>query len=91
MAVPQPTKKVTSGPEHVALFMDLCAVLKKHEDAGMHPTTMLAIVANFLGKLMAMQDQTKLTSADVTKLVNENIIMGNQQIVAELMQSQGQA
>ena len=43
------------------------------------PQAMLAILANFAGKLIGMQDFTRLTLRDALEIVKQNIKIGNQE------------
>lgn len=80
---------VTATGEHEAAYQDMCAVLKRHEH--LRPDEMLAVAANFIGKLIAMQDQRTMTLDRAWQIVRANIESGNKQAVDELMQSKGQA
>jgi hypothetical protein len=68
--------------EHEAAYQDLVALINRHP--GLSAIELLAVAANMVGKLMAMQDQRKLTVDEVKELVAKNIEGGNQQVIAVL-------
>ncbi len=77
-------------PEHEVAYQDLVALVRKHA----HELTameLLAVAANMLGKLVAMQDQRTVMPAIAMALVAKNVEMGNQQVLDELQRSRGQA
>lgn len=74
------TRKATE--KHEALYQELIAVLGKHD---LNPEEMLAVIANLVGKLIAWQDQSKYTSAQVLKVVTQNIELGNQQVIEQML------
>ncbi len=51
----------------------------------------LAIAANMVGKLIAMQDQRTMTSEIALQTVIENLTAGNEEATAELQNSKGSA
>lgn len=76
-----------SKPEHEVFYQDLVKLLDKH--AGKLPAIeMLAVAANLVGKLLAMQDQRKVTPALAVETVARNIEQGNQQAIEELTRGQ---
>lgn len=75
---------------HEVAYQDLLALVRKHEKR-MTPLELLAVAANVVGKLIAMQDQTATTPEQAMQVVATNIEHGNAQIVAELMKTQGKA
>jgi hypothetical protein len=81
-------KNVRARREHEVAFADLLALLAKHADK-IDAEEMLAIAANMLGKLVAMQDQRKMTREKAMNLIVENIEVGNQQAIEDLMNSKG--
>lgn len=50
----------------------------------------LAITSNFLGQLIALQDKIRFTSEMVMEIVFENIQVGNQESVNQLLLSKPQ-
>ncbi len=74
--------------EHEVAYQDLVALCSKHA-ANLSAAEILAIAANMLGKLVAMQDQREMTPAQAMELVAKNIECGNQQVVEQLSRSVG--
>ena len=79
-----------AGPEHEKIFQDFCKVLKKYADK-LTAAEMLAIVSNMVGKLLAQQDQRKMSAEQALQIVRANIEIGNRQMIDELMNSKGSA
>ncbi len=75
---------------HEVAYQDLVALVNKHADA-MTPIEILAVAANMVGKIVAMQDQRIVSPALAMETVARNIEHGNQQVLAELMKSEGAA
>lgn len=80
----------TPRPEHEVAYQDLCKLLNKHADK-VTALELLAIGANMLGKLAAMQDQRKMTPEMVMEVISRNITLGNQQVLDNLQKSKGSA
>lgn len=75
---------------HEDFYQDLAALLKKH--AGhLSALEMLAVASNAVGKIVALQDQRTTTPEQALEIVARNIEHGNQQTIAELMNSTGTA
>jgi hypothetical protein len=77
-------------PEHEVLYQDLCALLAKHAGQ-LNAAETLAVAANMLGKLVAMQDQRTMTPAQAMEIVAMNIENGNKQVLDQLAASKGSA
>ncbi len=77
-------------PEHEVAYRDLVALVRKHADK-LTAMELLAVAANMLGKLVALQDQRTITPAMAMDLVAKNVEMGNQQVLDELQHSRGRA
>ena len=75
-------------PKHEVLYQELVDLLKKHADE-LDSLEMLAIAANMLGKLVAMQDQRKVTSDMGMEVVGKNIELGNRQVLKQLANTKG--
>lgn len=75
-------------PEHEVLYQDLCQLVNKHADK-LSPQELLAVAANMLGKLIALQDQRKITPKLALQIVSQNIEHGNQQVIEQLAKSSG--
>lgn len=52
---------------------------------------LLAIAANMVGKLIAMQDQRTITPRRAMDLVVMNLEIGNQQVMASISNTKGNA
>lgn len=76
-------KPILPNPEHEVAYQDLVDLVRKHADK-VDAIEMLAIAANMLGKLVAMQDQRAYTSAQVMEMVAKNIEHGNLEMVKKL-------
>lgn len=75
-------------PEHEIAFQDIVALWSRHADK-LDAIDLLAIAANALGKLVALQDQRKFTSEQIMAMVAENIALGNKQVLEQLSQTVG--
>ena len=78
--------RIEANQQDQDIFKDLMGLLNKHKD---YPKEqLLALSANIVGRLIACQDQ----QSDVEyymQIVSANIEQGNQEMIAELMNSQG--
>lgn len=81
------TKRQQPTAEQQEFRNDLIGVLRKYQH--MRPDEMLAIASYFVGQLVAMQDQRKLTPAMAMQVVADNIEAGNQHAINELAGAQG--
>lgn len=77
-----PFKHIKPSPVHTAFRDDMVGMLRKHQH--LPPDEMLAVASYFIGQLVAMQDQRKLTPAMAMQIVANNIEAGNQHTIAEL-------
>lgn len=77
-------------PEHEVAYQDLCALVNKHADK-LSAMELLAVAANMVGKLVALQDHRKVTPSMVMDVVAQNIEHGNQQVLDQIAQSKGRA
>ena len=75
-------------PEHEVLYQDLCKLIGKHGDK-VSAQEMLAVAANMLGKLVAMQDQRVMSPAMAMEIVAQNLEHGNKMAVDQLANSKG--
>lgn len=71
-------------PEHEVAYQDLANLLRKHA-ANLSSLEMLAVGANMVGKLIALQDQRTVTPELAMKIVAANIEMGNQHVIGDLV------
>jgi hypothetical protein len=74
---------VPAKPEYEVAYQDLVDLLRKHADK-VSAEEMLAICANMLGKLIAMQDQRTMTRERAMQTVGANIELGNQHVINDL-------
>lgn len=77
-------------PEHEVAYQELNALIGKHA-AQVSAVEMLAIAANVVGKIIALQDQRTMTPDKAMTIVAINIELGNQQVLDELQKSKGSA
>jgi hypothetical protein len=63
--------------------------LKEQMPPDMPAQRILAIVSQFVGQLIALQDQRKITSDMALQIVQENIEIGNQAALMTLMEPEG--
>lgn len=77
-------------PEHVVAYDELIALVRRHADK-MTALELLAVAANMLGKLIAMQDQRYVSSDRALAIVRENINLGNKQALQEISNPTGSA
>lgn len=77
------TRVMMAKPEHKIVFDDLIALCSKHADK-VTKLELLAVAANMLGKLVALQDQRYVSSQKAMAVVIENMQAGNGEAVASL-------
>lgn len=77
-------------PEHEIAYQDLCALVNKHAGK-LSAMELLAVASNMLGKLVALQDQRKVSPALAMEVVAQNIEHGNKMVLDQLMQSKGRS
>jgi hypothetical protein len=70
-------------PEHEVAYQDLCALVNRHAGK-LSSLELLAVAANMIGKLVALQDQRSVTPAQAMEVVAKNIEQGNQQVLEQL-------
>lgn len=81
---------VAPKAEHEVAYQDLCGLVAKHAD-DMSALELLAVAANMVGKLVAMQDQRTITPARAMEIVAKNIEIGNTQVIEKLNDTEGHA
>ena len=74
---------------HHAFLLDLKAVIGKHQQ--LSAMEMLAVTAQLVGTLIALQDQQKMTPEMAMDLVAKNIEAGNQEAIANVFKTAGRA
>lgn len=75
---------IFASPKYEIAYADLVALVQKHA-AAMSAVEMLAVAANMVGKLVAMQDQRKITPKQAMEVVAKNVEVGNQQVIEILL------
>lgn len=83
-------KTLIARPEHEVAYQDLNDLLRKHADKLSKPE-LLAVAANLVGKIAALQDQRTMTSEQVMEIVCVNLERGNAQVVERLGDTAGSA
>lgn len=68
---------------HRVAYEEVMALLKKHT-ADVSALEMLAVAANLVGKLIALQDKRTTTVALAMKTIEKNIQIGNAEAIAML-------
>ena len=77
-------------PEHEIAYQDICALVNKHADK-LTPLELLAVAANMIGKLIALQDQRTTSRELAMETIVQNIEYGNQQVIDQISNSKGSA
>lgn len=83
MITQQPT------PELIAFMDDLKAAIGRHTH--LSAMQMLAVASQFVGNLIALQDQQKVTATMALDLVEQNIQIGNAGAIEDLLNTRGSA
>jgi hypothetical protein len=78
-----PIKRSGAQDAHKVAYQELIALVTRHKDA-LDAVDMLAVAANIVGKIIAMQDQRVMTRAACMEVVARNIEEGNAEVVAAL-------
>lgn len=76
--------------EHQAVLDELTAILKKHTK-DLDAAEVLAVAANMVGKIIALQDQRTMTPRRAMEIVIKNIEHGNAEAFRHLSESRGSA
>jgi hypothetical protein len=77
-----------TNPEHEVAFQELCDLVRKHSE-DLSALEVLAVAANVVGKLVAMQDQRTTTPEVAMEIVARNIELGNEQVLQHLQDVKG--
>lgn len=77
-------------PEHEVAYADLVALVSKHAGK-LTSLEVLAIAANMVGKLVALQDQRTITPQIAMETVAQNLEAGNQDVLDQLSKTAGRA
>jgi hypothetical protein len=75
-------------PEHEVAYQDICELVSKHANK-LSAQELLAVAANMLGKLVAMQDQRTMSPAMAMEIVAQNLEHGNLDVIKQLTNSVG--
>jgi hypothetical protein len=82
------SRVVTPKLQHEAAYEEIAVLLDRYAGT-MTALEMLAVAANLVGKLVALQDQRVTTPAQAMEVVALNIELGNKQVIEELAGSVG--
>jgi len=69
-------------------FQSILDLIREHEDF-VTSVELLAIAANIVGKLIALQNQNEITPDEVMEIVSKNIEIGNAQALDEMNNHNG--
>lgn len=81
-------KSYEPGPQHKALKDGLDALMRKHGEK-LSDQEILALMSQFVGMLIALQDQRILTPSQAMEIVASNIEIGNRLVIEDLMRGKG--
>jgi hypothetical protein len=81
---------LNARPEHEVLYQELAALVNKYADK-ISRAEILAVAANMVGKIIALQDQRTMTREMALEIVIKNVEAGNQQIMEHVSNSKGSA
>lgn len=81
-------KILQARPAHEVVYQDLCALVNRHA-AKMTSVEILAVAANMVGKLLALQDQRTMTKDMALDVIIKNIEYGNQQVLNNILNNTG--
>ena len=84
---PPTSRIVEAKPEHEVAYLELGELVGRHARE-MTALEMLAVAANMVGKLVAMQDQSKVSPERVMETVARNVELGNRQVLDALLDEQ---
>lgn len=73
---------------HRGAYDDVCALLRKHAGT-LDGLELLAVAANIVGKLVALQDQRTVTPAQALEVVARNIELGNREALETVSRPAG--
>ena len=77
-----------ASPAHEVTYRELLALLSSHSDE-LNAEQLLAIAANVVGKLIAMQDKSTMTLDRAMQTVLANIQQGNAEVMAQTHTEEG--
>jgi hypothetical protein len=76
-------KVLVTESQHEVAYSDLLELLQKRSET-LTAVEMLAVAANMVGKLVALQDQRTMTPDIAMQVVAKNIEIGNKQAVFQM-------
>ena len=83
-------REVKVSAKHQQIYKELTELIMRHEPES-NAKEVLALAANLVGKLVAMQDQTRMTSQEALQIVTLNMETGNQEALSVIEHTQGNA
>ncbi len=83
------SRSIEPRAEHFTLKADLAAVLRKYEN--LDKLEILAVAAQMVGMMIAMQDQDKVTAESAMSTILANIEVGNASACEPLSRPAGRA
>lgn len=86
----KPLNLEMADSSHEVAYQDIVKLLNKHAPK-LSAAEMLAIAANMVGKLVALQDQRTMTADRAMQVVIANVELGNQQAIQAMSQPAGNA
>lgn len=69
------------GLDHEAVYQDLVALMDKYTAADVGKLEILAVAANIVGKLVALQDLAAVSPEEAMQVVIKNLQQGNEQAI----------
>jgi hypothetical protein len=82
--------RLKATAKHEEFYKELCWLLGKYSN-DVDASEALAIAANMLGKLIALQDQRTMTPKRAMEIVTANLIQGNEDCIDGLKLTEGSA
>lgn len=76
------------SPEHDAFMAELKSCLGS-TGKDLDAAVLLAIASQFVGQLLAMQDQRRFSVQQAIKLIERNVEIGNQTVIDSLLTQPG--
>lgn len=76
--------KRLAKPEHEVAYQDIRDLVRRHADK-LSAVELLAVAANMVGKLVALQDQRTMSPASAMEIVAENLEHGNKEVLDQLL------
>ena len=80
-------KTLEPTDKHQQFRLDMIGVLRKYPD--LPAVELMCVTAQFLGQLIALQDQTKYSNEAIMKMVGTNIENGNKTAISTIFGGHG--